>query len=75
VREAAADYRLMLSEPVPPHATALVNADGWIAGFEWSTAPPQAIPVVIRRRPPGEAKARLLAAGMPEDLAEELSRG
>ena len=65
---------MMLPEPVPVDAVALVDADDQIVGFEWG-AMPEVRKVEIRRRSPQEVRARLLdpPSPLPRDLAQALA--
>ena len=62
---------MMLPEPVPSDAVALVDGEDRIVGFEWGIPEVREIPV--RRRDPAEARARLLGGPLPPDLAAALA--
>jgi ribosomal protein S27AE len=41
---------------------------------DWTSPPGAEVrEIPIRRRPPGEAKALMIAGGIPEDMAEEIA--
>jgi hypothetical protein len=46
----------------------------WLTEELWQENPEDATAIPIRRRPPAEARARLLEAGLPVDFVDEMIR-
>jgi hypothetical protein len=52
-----------------------VNEDGWTVGFRWAKDAPEVREIPVRRRSPAEARALMIAGGIPADMAEEIAGG
>ncbi len=52
----------------------LVSCTRWLTEELWQENPDGAIEIPLRRRPPAEARARLLEAGLPVDFVDEMIR-